>query len=119
MDRTSRSSYVVDRLKELIKVSGYQVAPAELEALLAAHPQVADAAVYARVGEAGGQLPVAAVVPRGDADLEELMAWVAGQVAPWKRIAAVRFVDSIPRTGSGKTLRRVLVEQDRVAPLAV
>jgi acyl-CoA synthetase (AMP-forming)/AMP-acid ligase II len=105
--------FVVDRLKELIKVSAYQVAPAELEALLAGHPAVADAAVIPRPDATYGEVPVALVVPGAELDPDELMAWVAGQVAPHKRIRAVRLVDTIPRTPSGKLLRRLLIEQDR------
>jgi acyl-CoA synthetase (AMP-forming)/AMP-acid ligase II len=104
---------VVDRLKELIKVSGYQVAPAELEALLATHPAVADAAVLRREHPVSGEIPVAVVVPSGEVDADELLAWVAERVEPHKRIRAVRFADAIPRTPSGKLLRRVLLEQDR------
>jgi acyl-CoA synthetase (AMP-forming)/AMP-acid ligase II len=105
--------FVVDRLKELIKVSAYQVAPAELEALLAGHPAVADAAVIPRPDATHGEVPVALVVPRGEVDPDELVAWVAERVAPHKRVRAVRLVDAIPRTPSGKLLRRLLVEQDR------
>jgi acyl-CoA synthetase (AMP-forming)/AMP-acid ligase II len=105
---------IVDRLKELIKVSGHQVAPAELEALLAAHPAVADAAVLGRQDPDAGEVPVAVVVPRpgADPDPEGLLAWVAGRVAPYKRLRAVRFADAIPRTPSGKLLRRTLHDQD-------
>jgi acyl-CoA synthetase (AMP-forming)/AMP-acid ligase II len=105
--------FVVDRLKELIKVSAYQVAPAELEALLAEHPAVADAAVIPRPDATYGEVPVALVVPGAEVDPDQLMAWVAAQVAPHKRVRAVRLVDAIPRTPSGKLLRRVLIEQDR------
>ena len=106
---------IVDRLKELIKVSGHQVAPAELEALLAGHPAVADAAVLGRPDPHHGEVPVAVVVPRpGPApDPGELLAWVAGRVAPHKRLRAVRFADAVPRTPSGKLLRRDLRDQDR------
>ena len=105
--------FIVDRLKELIKVSAYQVAPAELEALLLGHPAVADAAVVPRPDPTHGEVPVAVVVPRGEVDGEELMAWVAERVAPHKRIRAVRFADAVPRTPSGKLLRRALVDRDR------
>jgi acyl-CoA synthetase (AMP-forming)/AMP-acid ligase II len=105
--------YVVDRLKELIKVSAYGVAPAELEALLLTHPHVADAAVVGRPDEERGEVPVAAVVPRGDLDAGGLMEWVAARVAPHKKIRDVRFVDAIPKTPLGKLLRRVLIEQER------
>jgi acyl-CoA synthetase (AMP-forming)/AMP-acid ligase II len=100
--------FVLDRLKELIKVSGYQVAPAELEALLSAHPGVADAAVVGRPDERRGEVPVAVVVRRGEVGAADLLAWVAERVSPYKRIAAVRFAESIPRTPSGKVLRRLL-----------
>ena len=108
---------VADRLKELIKVSGHQVAPAELEALLATHPAVADAAVLRRDDPATGEVPVAVVVPRpgADPDPEELLAWVAERVAPHKRLRAVRFAEALPRTPSGKLLRRTLQDQDRQA----
>jgi acyl-CoA synthetase (AMP-forming)/AMP-acid ligase II len=107
---------IVDRLKELIKVSGYQVAPAELEALLATHPAVADAAVLHRPDPASGEVPVAVVVPRPGAepDPDGLLAWVAERVEPHKRVRAVRFADAIPRTPSGKLLRRALADQDRL-----
>jgi acyl-CoA synthetase (AMP-forming)/AMP-acid ligase II len=104
---------IVDRLKELIKVRGYQVAPAELEALLAGHPAVADAAVLGRQDPADGEVPVAVVVPRPGAapDPDELLAWVAERVAPHKRLRAVRFADALPRTPSGKLLRRALADR--------
>jgi acyl-CoA synthetase (AMP-forming)/AMP-acid ligase II len=101
---------IVDRLKELIKVSGWPVAPAELEALLATHPAVADAAVLGRQDPAKGEVPVAVVVARSGAEPgpEELLAWVAERVEPHKRLHAVRFTGAIPRTPSGKVLRRAL-----------
>jgi acyl-CoA synthetase (AMP-forming)/AMP-acid ligase II len=105
--------YVVDRLKELIKYKGYQVAPAELEHLLLTHPAVADAAVVPRPDPEAGEVPVAHVALRGPATAEELLAYVAERVAPYKRIRAVRLTDSVPRSPSGKLLRRVLVEAER------
>jgi acyl-CoA synthetase (AMP-forming)/AMP-acid ligase II len=100
---------IVDRVKELIKYKGYQVPPAELEALLINHPQVADAAVIPIPDEAGGEAPKACVVPAGDdLDPDALMAWVAERVAPYKRIRAVEIVDEIPKSASGKILRRLL-----------
>jgi acyl-coenzyme A synthetase/AMP-(fatty) acid ligase len=104
---------IVDRLKELIKVSGFQVAPAELEALLCTHPAVADAAVLRREDPDHGEVPVAVVVPEGELDGDALLAWVAERVAPHKRLRAVRFAEAIPRTPSGKLLRRVLLDRDR------
>jgi len=105
--------HVVDRLKSLIKVNALQVAPAELEALIGTHPAVADVAVIARPDERTGEIPVAVVVPRGELDADELMAWVAEHVPRHKRIGAVRLADRIPRTPSGKILHRELIAQDR------
>ena len=103
--------FVVDRVKELIKVNAWPVAPAELEALLATHPAVADCAVVARPDERYGEVPVGVVVARGDVDAGELLAFVAERVAPHKRLHAVRFAEVIPRTPAGKTLRRLLRDQ--------
>ena len=99
---------VVDRLKELIKVNALQVAPAELEALLLTRPDVADAAVVGRPDPRTGEVPVAVVVPRGELDPDALRSWVAARVAPHKRLADVVLTDRIPRTPSGKILRRQL-----------
>jgi acyl-CoA synthetase (AMP-forming)/AMP-acid ligase II len=103
--------FVVDRLKELIKVNALQVAPAELEAVLGMHPAVAECAVVPRPDERCGEVPVAVVVTRAEVDPEELMGYVAARVAPHKRLRAVRFVDAIPRTPAGKILRRRLRDQ--------
>ncbi len=103
---------IVDRLKELIKYKGFQVAPAELEALIITHPEVADVAVIGVPDEEAGELPKAFVVAAGDDfDTEELMEWVAGQVSPQKRVRLVEVVDEIPKSPSGKILRRVLKER--------
>jgi acyl-CoA synthetase (AMP-forming)/AMP-acid ligase II len=99
---------VVDRLKELIKYKAYQVAPAELEGLLRTHPAVADAAVVPQQDPACGEIPKACVVLREDVDPDALMAWVAERVAPYKRVRAVEVLDAIPRSPSGKILRRLL-----------
>jgi acyl-coenzyme A synthetase/AMP-(fatty) acid ligase len=107
--------FVVDRLKELIKYKGYQVAPAELEHLLLTHPAVADAAVVPRPDPEAGEVPVAHVALRGQATAEELLAYVAERVAPHKKIRQVEFVDEIPKAASGKILRRVLMERDQAA----
>jgi len=107
---------IVGRIKELIKVSGYQVAPAELEALMLEFPGVEDVAVVGRPDERRGEAPVCFLV--GSADPAELTAWLHERVAPYKRLDEVRVVDSLPRTPSGKLLRRVLAEQLR-APVAV
>ncbi len=105
--------YIVDRLKELIKYKGFQVAPAELEALLLSHPAVADAAVIPSPDEESGEVPKAFVVKRGEVTPEELMGFVAEKVAPHKRLRLLDFVEEIPKSLSGKILRRVLVEQER------
>ncbi|RMH02474.1 MAG: 4-coumarate--CoA ligase family protein [Chloroflexi bacterium] len=105
--------YVVDRVKELIKYKGFQVAPAELEALLLSHPAIADAAVIPSPDEEAGEVPKAFIVPKQEITAEEIMNWVAEQVAPHKKIRRVEFVDQIPKSLSGKILRRVLVEQER------
>ena len=102
--------YVVDRLKELIKYKGFQVPPAELEALLLTHPSVADAAVIGRPDDEAGEVPVGYVVLREghEASEDEIKDFVADQVAHYKRLQEVRFVDAIPKSASGKILRRVL-----------
>ncbi|HMA33874.1 MAG TPA: 4-coumarate--CoA ligase family protein [Chloroflexia bacterium] len=105
--------YVVDRMKELIKYKGMQVAPAELEALLLTHPDVVDAAVIPKPDEEAGEIPKAFVVLRGAADLDAICAYVAARVAPHKRIRAIEAIDQIPKTASGKILRRVLVARER------
>lgn len=105
--------HLTDRVKEMIKVSGFQVAPAEVEAALLAHPGVADCAVYGVPDPARGQVPRAAVVRQPGAAVAEpeLIEWAGSRLAGYKRLAAVEFVDEIPRTASGKTLRRVLAER--------
>jgi acyl-CoA synthetase (AMP-forming)/AMP-acid ligase II len=104
---------IVDRLKELIKVKGYQVAPAELEALLLKHPRIADAAVIPVRDDECGEVPKAIVVPRGELTAQEVVAFVESQVSHYKRIRHVAFVEAIPKSASGKILRRVLVERER------
>ncbi len=104
---------IVDRLKELIKYKGYQVAPAELEALIVTHPDVADIAVIGVPDEECGELPKAYVVAAGeDFDADALMDWVGGQVSPQKRIRLVETIDEIPKSPSGKILRRVLKDRE-------
>jgi acyl-CoA synthetase (AMP-forming)/AMP-acid ligase II len=109
--------YIVDRVKELIKYKGFQVAPAELEALLQAHTAIADAAVIPSPDREAGEVPKAFVVraPGADLDAEAVMEYVARHVAPHKKVRRVAFVDEIPKTASGKILRRDLVEQEREA----
>jgi acyl-CoA synthetase (AMP-forming)/AMP-acid ligase II len=107
--------FVVDRLKELIKVNALQVAPAELEALLGAHPAVAECAVVPRRDERCGEVPVAVVVRRSPVEPGELIDFVAARVAPHKRIRGVRFADALPRTPAGKILRRRLRDEGAAA----
>ncbi len=105
--------YIVDRVKELIKYKAYQVAPAELEALLLTHEAVADAAVIPSPDLEAGEVPKAFVARAGELGEQELMDWVAARVAPHKKIRRVEFVGEIPKSASGKILRRLLVEQER------
>ena len=107
--------YVVDRLKELIKYKAFQVAPAELEAVVQTHPAVADAAVVPSPDEEAGEVPKAFVVLRegAAASAEEIMAHVAARVSPQKKVRRVEFIDAIPKVPSGKILRRRLVERER------
>ncbi|MCW7942393.1 AMP-dependent synthetase [Streptomyces hygroscopicus] len=106
--------FIVDRVKELIKYKGFQVAPAELEALLLTHPEIADAAVIGVHNDDSNEIPHAFVVRRPDADglsAGEVMMYVAERVAPYKRIRGVTFIDVVPRAASGKILRRQLRER--------
>ena len=105
--------FIVDRLKELIKFKGFQVPPAELEAVLLTHPAVADAAVIGRPDEEAGELPIGFVVakPGMEADAEELIEFAAADVATYKRLHEVTFLDEIPKSASGKILRRVLRDE--------
>lgn len=105
--------FIVDRMKELIKYKGFQVAPAELEAVLLSHPAIADAAVIPCADEEAGEVPKAFVVLKGEATAEEIMDFVAERLAPHKKIRFVEFIAQIPKSASGKILRRVLVEKER------
>jgi acyl-CoA synthetase (AMP-forming)/AMP-acid ligase II len=104
--------HVVDRLKELIKYKGYQVAPTELEASLLNHQGIADAAVIGVHDRDGEEVPKA-FVARRDVELgaEDVLSFVAERVAPHKKIRLVEFVDQIPKSPSGKILRKVLRER--------
>ncbi|WP_349898236.1 AMP-binding protein [Parafrigoribacterium soli] len=101
---------IIDRLKELIKYKGYQVAPAVLEALLLSHPQIADAAVIGVLDDDGQEIPKAFVVLQQAASLSDrdVMDFVAARVAPHEKVRRVAFVDSIPKSSSGKILRKDL-----------
>lgn len=105
--------YIVDRVKELIKYKGFQVAPAELEAVLLAHPAITDAAVIPSPDEEAGEVPKAFVVLKGEITPDEIMDFVAERVAPHKKIRRLEIIDQIPKSASGKILRRVLVERER------
>ncbi|XP_062163290.1 probable CoA ligase CCL5 [Alnus glutinosa] len=104
--------FVVDRLKELIKYKGYQVPPAELEALLLTHPEISDAAVIPIPDKEAGQCPMAYVVRKAGSNLSEgaVMDFIAGQVAPYKRIRRVAFIATVPKNPSGKILRKDLIQ---------
>ncbi|WP_037639101.1 AMP-binding protein [Streptomyces flavochromogenes] len=110
--------YVVDRVKELIKYKGFQVAPAELEALLLTHEGVADAAVIGVTDADGTEIPKAYVVRQAAAPgltAADVMAHVAARVSPYKKVRDVEFIEAVPRAASGKILRRELRDRDREA----
>ena len=111
--------FIVDRLKELIKYKGFQVAPAELEALLLTHPAIADAAVIPIPDEEAGVAPKAFLVRKAGEEVsgDEMMNWVAERVSPQKKIRSVEFIETIPKTASGKILRRVLKEREWFKPV--
>ncbi|KAB1662234.1 4-coumarate--CoA ligase family protein [Pseudoclavibacter chungangensis] len=102
--------HIVDRLKELIKYKGYQVAPSELESLLLEHPGIADAAVVGVLDDEGEEVPKAFVVaqPGTSTSDDEVLAFVAERVAPYKKVRVVEWVDAIPKSASGKILRKDL-----------
>jgi len=106
--------YIVDRLKELIKYKGYQVAPSELEAVLLNHPAIVEAAVVPIADEQAGEVPKAFVVTRRPLTAEEVINFVAGRVAPHKKIRRVEFVEQLPKSPTGKLLRRVLRDRESV-----
>ncbi len=101
---------IVDRVKELIKFKGFQVPPAELEALLLTNPKIADAAVIGVLDDEAGELPKAFVVVAAGQELSEqdVKDFVAGKVASYKKVRIVEFIDEIPKSASGKILRRFL-----------
>jgi long-chain acyl-CoA synthetase len=105
--------FVLDRRKEMIKYKGFPVAPAEVEAVLMEHPAVGDCGVVGRPDPEAGEAPVAFVVLRdpflpGRKMEEELCGFVAERLSPYKQPREVRFVDAVPKTLSGKILRREL-----------
>ena len=104
---------IVDRVKELIKYKGFQVAPAELEAVLLMNPRIKDAAVVPSPDEHAGEVPKAFVVSDGSLTEADVIAFVAQRVSVHKKIRRVEFIDAIPKSPSGKILRRVLVDRER------
>jgi len=106
---------IVGRRKEIIKYKGHQVAPAALEAILLRHPAVADAAVVGCPDDEAGELPKAFVVAHQPVTADELMAFVARRAAPHEKIRLLEFIDEIPKSPSGKILRRVLSDREHVA----
>jgi 4-coumarate--CoA ligase len=104
---------IVDRVKELIKYKGFQVPPAELEALLLTHPAIADCAVIPVDDEEAGEIPKAFVVTKPDhvLDAAAVMAFVAEHVASYKQVREVEFIDEVPKSASGKILRRLLKQR--------
>ncbi|KAK9699021.1 hypothetical protein RND81_08G147700 [Saponaria officinalis] len=102
--------YILDRLKEIIKYKGFQIAPVDLEAVLKSHPEILDVAVTGAADEEAGEIPVAFVVKKTGSTLsqDEVIKYVAQEVAPYKKVREVRFVTSIPKSAAGKVLRRQL-----------
>jgi acyl-CoA synthetase (AMP-forming)/AMP-acid ligase II len=109
--------FIVDRAKELIKYKGFQVPPAELEAILLTHQCVADAAVIPCPDDEAGEVPKAIIVLKDETTADEILNFVSERVAPHKRIRYVEFMEQIPKSPSGKILRRVLVERERAKSL--
>ncbi|OIW19433.1 hypothetical protein TanjilG_09453 [Lupinus angustifolius] len=112
--------FVVDRLKEIIKYKGYQVAPAELEDMLISHPDIFDTAVVSMKDEDGEEVPVAYVVRSNGSEIleDEIKQYISKQVVFYKRIKRVFFVDSIPKASSGKILRKELRARLAAGPIA-
>ena len=110
--------HIVDRVKELIKYKGYQVPPAELEALLLSNERIADAAVIGVKDDEGEEIPKAFVVRQqgaDDLDADEVMSFVSERIAPHKKVRRVEFIDQIPKSGSGKILRKDLRAREKAS----
>uniref|UniRef100_A0A452YR60 4-coumarate--CoA ligase n=1 Tax=Aegilops tauschii subsp. strangulata TaxID=200361 RepID=A0A452YR60_AEGTS len=108
--------YIVGRLKDTIKYKGFQIAPADLEAVLVQHPEIVDVAVTSAEDEEAGEIPVAFVVRRSGSRLTcvQVMEYVAKQVSPYKKVRKVIFVEAIPKSAAGKVLRRLLKDSLRI-----
>ena len=108
---------IVDRLKELIKYKGYQVAPAVLEAVLLTHPRIADAAVIGVLDDDGQEIPKAFVVIQAGEELtdDEVMQYVTSKVAPHEKVRRVEFIELIPKSTAGKILRKDLRAKETAA----
>lgn len=108
---------IVDRVKELIKYKGYQIAPAELEALLLSHPKVMDAAVIGVLDDEGQEIPKAFIVAAPESGLtdDEVVSYVAEHVAPYKKVRRVEFIDVVPKSSAGKILRKDLRAREAAA----
>lgn len=109
---------ILDRIKEMIKVKGISVAPAELEDLLLGHPKVEDVAVMGILDDYSGELPKAFVVPKSGIEADErtgkeLLAFVREKKARYKWVKEIEFATEIPKSASGKILRRVLKNQEK------
>jgi acyl-CoA synthetase (AMP-forming)/AMP-acid ligase II len=107
---------ISDRIKDLIKVKGFQVAPAELEGLLLSHPAVADCAVIGVPDDMAGEVPKAFIalkpgIEEGDATVTDIKQFIADTVAEFKQIAHITFVETIPKSAAGKILKRMLRDQ--------
>ncbi|NUB46676.1 AMP-binding protein [Fertoebacter nigrum] len=109
--------FIRDRLKELIKYKGFQVAPAEVEAVLQSHPAIADAAVIGLPDDEAGEVPMAFIVPAPGTvpDLDAIRAHVADRLSSYKRPQRIDVIDAIPKSASGKILRRILRERVKAA----
>lgn len=111
--------HLVDRLKEMIKYKGWSIAPAELEDLLYKNPNVFDAAVIGKPSSEidVGQIPKAFIIlkpeAKGKVTEQEIMDWVGERISAYKKIREVEFVEGIPKTGTGKILRRELIAQEK------
>ncbi|KAJ0592060.1 putative AMP-dependent synthetase/ligase, AMP-binding, AMP-binding enzyme domain, ANL [Helianthus annuus] len=102
--------FIVDRLKDVIKYKGFQIAPADLEDVLVSHPDIDDAVVIGRMDEEAGEIPMAFVVKKPEAKISQydVIDFVAKQVAPYKKVQRVEFINAIPKSAAGKILRREL-----------